>query len=194
MMNAILRRVLPLTVLAVVLGACETGRNPVEMSSVPNDPVLLISTSSGNTNHGRTVVRGDNGATGGEVSAVVGSGGGRLSIGKHILTIPRGAVGVPTRFTMKLPAGDSLMVSLSATVWDAATEAEVSVGHLGFLKPLTLRLEFDRASSLVDPKSVVMLYLRADGLSETVPSVVHPNEKWLDGTLNHFSRYAVGSN
>src|SRR5215210_6851760 len=47
-------------------------------------------------------------------SAVIGADGGKVEIAGHNLTIPAGAVGVPTTFTLRAPAGRYLQIELTA--------------------------------------------------------------------------------
>lgn len=123
----------------------------------------------------------------GTVSALVDASGGKLTLGKHELFIPKDAVSAPTTFTMSKLDGDHIAVSLTAT--QLTTN---DIGSQGFNVPLKLSLSYEDASSLpADLSSMQIVWLKGDGTMEAQASEVLVTGKRVRGTLTHFSDYAL---
>jgi hypothetical protein len=119
------------------------------------------------------------------VTAVIDQNGGALSIGKHLLTVPAGAVEAPTTFVMsKLPG--EIEVELTAT-----RLLPNDVGSRGFLKPVRLTLSYAGAANVTSSSEgkLQVMWEKLDG-------TLVPQQSWVDTTLdlvsanlNHFSAY-----
>lgn len=122
---------------------------------------------------------------------------GTIGIDGHLIVIPEGAVLVPTLFTMKISRADSLgvrkiLVELKAWQKDDKGDYKISVGHLGFLKPLPLRLSYDKMVDAVDPTRLNILWAKSSSDVEVQSTTLSSNGRFLEAKLTHFSPYAIG--
>ena len=124
-------------------------------------------------------------------SAVIGPDGGSLHLLDHALVVPAGAVLKPTLFTMNgLPSG-YVEVVLSAEV-TSFFDRLLSVGEIGFQKPVRVTLTYDRSTNIPDPVRLVLLRLDgANGGPEALPTHVDLIRKTVRADLDHSSRYAI---
>lgn len=173
---------LPTMLLSLVLWSCDSLQDPAGKLTGPE-----VSAPSANTSgKGFTVVK-ENDPNIGVVTGIIGSSGGRLVLGKHELTVPRGAVSGPTTFAMTKIDGDAIRVKLTATVLTTN-----DVGSRGFAAPVTLRLSYDNASELPQDEGLLrIVWIRWDGVQVEQPSTVHPLGKSVTADLGHFSDYAL---
>lgn len=121
----------------------------------------------------------------------------------HALRIPAGAVSEPTVFaleTFKKDLGDGTVivgVELTATVRRGGVD--VSVGPLGFLKPLTLYISADYVVEGTDLTDAEILWLTSDDTVEPVADASGMRKlttRWGDVftvDLDHFSKYILGT-
>jgi hypothetical protein len=134
---------------------------------------------------GFTIVRETDAATG-VVSGEIGSAGGSLSIGNHVLTVPAGAVTEPTLFKMTKEPGE-IGFELSAT-----RDEYNDVGHAGFNVPVTLTLSYaDGAGVPVDASKLKVVWVKTDGTLAAQPTAVDAENQEAVGLLYHFSRYSL---
>lgn len=122
--------------------------------------------------------------------------GGELGLAGNLLVVPTDAVTEPTLFVMEVNnAGCNgkadLFVKLSAFQQDADRKYTISVGHLGFLKPLDLRLNTDPIAEKVDPDQLRIVWQKTDGSQEVYPTTLDTAGKKVWTTLNHFSDYLL---
>lgn len=131
------------------------------------------------------VLRGVGRITDGVVSGVVSVAGGVLELDGHSLTVPAGAVSMPTLFTLTVVPGDDIVVDLRAI--DVATGLDV--GGRGFALPVQLALSY-AGSTVSDPSRLVIVRILAGG-DEVLPTTVDTTRRvaWTD--LDHFSRYGL---
>ena len=146
---------------------------------------VLISWKFGN---GYTVVR-ETEESVGSVQAVIGSAGGMLALGKHLLLVPEGAVTSPTTFRITKQDGDHVRLHLSASRY-----GDNDVGTRGFLKPVRLMLSYEGAANLsqADIDEMRVMYIRPDQKIEPLPSLVNYYDRWVGSDLRHFSEYGIG--
>jgi len=123
-------------------------------------------------------------------SAVISRGGGRLTVGNNTLEIPKRAVDEPTVFTMRVVAGDTVVVQLHAT-------RLVSGRAYGYFdKPVTLYLSYEDADP-ADVSKLLITYLvdgTTSGEKQGLPSARRFTDKTISAHLFHFSNYALGEN
>lgn len=128
------------------------------------------------------------------VSKVIDRHGGELKVGGHMITVPRGAVAAPTLFTMTVEGGGYLSVDLTATREDAKGNV-TDVGHLGFAKPITLKMSYSAVETSTSTDRLKIVWLvdgTADGRKVAQKTTVDQSSKWLIAHLRHFSKYAIG--
>ena len=123
---------------------------------------------------------------------VIGSNGGRLTLGLHELVIPEGAVSKPTVFRMSKKLGPHILVDLEAN--DQRSGAVVD----SFDQPVQLHLSY-RFVHITGAELNRMAILWLKQGSETgelvpVPTHIVRKTKHIVGSLTHFSRYAMGMN
>ncbi len=118
------------------------------------------------------------------VTAVLGGGGGTLSVNGNTLQVPAGALTQPTSFTMSTVSGTALTVSLSAQ--DARTGAAVTV----FDTPLRLSLSYANAR-VTDPNALKIAWLVNGQIVAVQVSAVDKSHKVVSSSLYHFSDWGV---
>lgn len=184
--NLIKLSLMPFLALALALGACESVGGPDGMMgpevASPSADWLEV---GGDSDVRYRIVREDDAARG-TATGIIGSGGGKLSLGGHELLVPAGAVSGPTTFTMT-KLDDELQVRLTATQLTLN-----DVGSRGFAVPVRLVLNFARAKEeIADPSKLRIFWLKHDGSFETQSTQVDIVGKRAVGYLNHFSDYAL---
>ena len=107
----------------------------------------------------------------------IGPNGGSLSIGRHKLEIPRGALASDVRIIGEQVSGGVNSVRLSPE-------------GLRFAKPVRLILDYRNCASVKLLKRLAYTdeLLR---ILEVPPSEDYPEYEYVTGTIDHFSRYAV---
>ena len=127
-----------------------------------------------------------------QTAALIGGSGGVLSLLGNTLTVPAGAVGESTLFSLTRLPGASIQVDLLATR-SSVFGAAIDVGAEGFLggKAVQVKLTYAGATNVEDPDRLVVLYLRPDGGVEEVPTTVDEAARTVTVELEHFSRYAM---
>ena len=127
------------------------------------------------------------------VSLTIDHNGGSLEIHGHRLTVPAGAVSVPTVFTMlRLPNG-VVMVHLFA-VQPGLLGETLNIGALGFSTPVTVSLTYARATNVRNPQDLVILRMNPKGTGyphEVMPVVVDERTQTVQAELDHFSSYSM---
>jgi hypothetical protein len=173
---------LAVTALTLLAAACETG-GPTQPALEPAVEQGVVYSNSGQ----RFVVVKESDANIGVVTAVIGSSGGKLMLGKHELNVPKDAVRGPTTFTMTKLDGEYLRVRLTAT------ELLLNdVGSKGFNVPLRLSLSYENAAELPDNlEELVVAWIRPDGVAELKASTVEVQGHRVRSDLDHFSEYAL---
>lgn len=119
-------------------------------------------------------------------SATIGLFGGSLTVDGHRLTIPFGAVLLPTTFTMTVPAGDEVKVRIRAG----------SADHYLFLLPVKLRLSYARCDPAAVPSTPLqVVYVSESNLVlELLGGVQNLVTQSVTTTTTHLSDYAIGAN
>jgi hypothetical protein len=107
----------------------------------------------------------------------VGPDGGSLTIGRHKLEIPRGALASTVRIT-----GEQIS--------DTANSVRLSPEGLRFAKPARLILSYRNCAS-VGPLKRVVYTSELLKILELPPSEDYPEYEYVTGAIDHFSRYAV---
>ena len=125
------------------------------------------------------------------LSQVIGINGGSVSLAGHTITVPAGAVSVPTIFTITLANNGYIEVDLTAVV--NTLLGTVDVGSDGFDTPVTLALTYARATNVSDPSRLKIIRLNPNGKHEILPSTVQTGPLTVKAELDHFSRYAMVS-
>jgi hypothetical protein len=108
---------------------------------------------------------------------VIGPQGGSLSIGRHKLEIPSGALSSRVRIKAEQVPGNVNSVRLSPE-------------GLQFLKPARLELSYRNCTGIRSPKRVAYTdeLLR---ILDLPSSEDYPKYEYVSGAIQHFSRYAV---
>jgi hypothetical protein len=112
-------------------------------------------------------------------SATIGPKGGLVIFGPHSLSVPAGALSIPTLIAANAYGGDTLAVQFQPQ-------------GLTFQVPATLGLSYKHCSAPAD-SSLYMVYVN-NGLSTEfamVPSTDHRLKDYLVGNISHFSVYAA---
>lgn len=107
----------------------------------------------------------------------IGPSGGSLTIGRHRLEIPRGALTSKVRITGEQVSGTVNSVRLSPE-------------GLRFAKPARLTLSYGDCASVTLRKRVAYTDELLK-LLELPPSQDYPKYEYVTGAIDHFSRYAV---
>ena len=169
---------LPVVALSLVVAACDPAGEPQLLTG----PQVGAPASSDVT--GFTVVK-EKDVSVGVVTGVIGSGGGKLVLGKHELWVPQGAVSGPTVFSMT-KAGEELRFKLTAT--QLLTN---DIGKRGFAQPVKLVINFKDAINVSDPSLLKVFWAKLDGSLEAQTTDVDIHGFRAVGHLNHFSDYIL---
>ena len=127
-----------------------------------------------------------------KVSGLIGSNGGSITLMGHTLTVPKGAVSVPTLFTLVALPNPYVDVEATASITGILGQV-VDVGIFGFKKPVTLTLTYSRANNVTNPANLFIGYFGANGI-EPLPSTVNTANKTVSAQLHHFSKYGMCEN
>jgi hypothetical protein len=110
-------------------------------------------------------------------SRVVGSKGGKIKVGSHVLTIPAGALSTDVTIVAEQLTGPVNSVRFGPE-------------GLTFAQPAELTISYDNCESVGSPKKVVYTDERLR-LLEVLNSDDKPQTKIVISPIDHFSRYAV---
>jgi hypothetical protein len=164
----------PGLLLVLLLGvSCTTGDSaPTEIPSAPSEavarPPIVASTAELLVCEPQqyTVAK-----------QTIGPDGGSLTIGRHRLEIPRGALASKVTIT-------------GEQVSDSVNSVRLSPDGLRFAKPARLTLSYRNCTSAASPKRVAYTSELLE-LRELPPSEDYPKYEYVTGAIGHFSRYAV---
>lgn len=126
-----------------------------------------------------------------DVEAVIGADGGTLGVPGYTLSVPRGAVAQPTRFTFASVNEGFVEVRLTATAVGSAAVNEV--GAAGFGVPVQVAISYEPAGGMPQWARLALVLVRPDGTLERVPSYLDPVGRRVVGRLWHFSKYALAA-
>jgi hypothetical protein len=113
-------------------------------------------------------------------SATIGPKGGMVMFGPHGLSVPPGALLIPTRITANTYGGDTLAVQFQPQ-------------GLTFLVPATLGLSYKDCTPPQPGSGLYLVYVN-NGLSAVlslIPSTDHRLKDYVVGNVSHFSVYAA---
>jgi hypothetical protein len=127
------------------------------------------------------------------VSSVIGLLGGEVHLAGHVISVPRGAVSLPTVFTLTIATNGYVEVNITALTTNLLGSV-INIGEVGFRKPVTLSLTYARATNVTDPTRLKLMRLKADGKHEILPSRVRDEGLMVTAELDHFSRYCMIAN
>ena len=178
--NVLKFAMLPVMALSLLVAACDTAG---EIQPLTGPQVGAPSFSDDVTSF--TVVK-EKDVTVGVVTGTIGSGGGKLVLGKHELWVPKDAVSAATVFTMS-KASDELRFSLTAT--QLLTN---DIGSKGFAQPVKLVISYKDAVNVSDPSALKVFWAKLDGTLEVQQTEVDLVGYRAIGSLGHFSDYLLG--
>ncbi|HET6778501.1 MAG TPA: hypothetical protein VFH26_06410 [Gemmatimonadales bacterium] len=112
-----------------------------------------------------------------KTTARVGPKGAKIGVGRHLLTIPAGALSKNVTITAEQVTG-------------AVNSVRLSPEGLRFATPASLRLEYRNCAS-VRPKKRVAYTDELLKVLELPPSEDYPEYEYVTAEIDHFSRYAV---
>lgn len=124
-----------------------------------------------------------------ELSRVIGLLGGKVTVAGHTLTVPVGAVSVPTLFTVR--AMNNGYIELELTALTDGLSGIINIGESGFQEPVTVTMTYSRATNVTDPARLKVMRLKANGRHEILPTTVSPTGLTISAKLDHFSRYCM---
>ncbi|MBI4410484.1 MAG: hypothetical protein HY561_12295 [Gemmatimonadetes bacterium] len=114
----------------------------------------------------------------------------------HWLDIPKGAVEVPTLFTITitLPLSADRVAPVEVDLTAAA--GVFDIGALGFKKPVKLYLSYAWATNVEDPADLVIAYMpNGDhSLHVVLDTKVDEDQQVIVAELDHFSKYCAATN
>ena len=172
--------------LLLALAGCENANDSGLLLEPKHETEqVLISWKFGN---GYTVVS-ETEESVGSVEAVIGSAGGLVTLGDHVLLIPANAVDADTRFRIEKEDGDHVRLHLTASRF-----GDNDIGSRGFNRPVRLMLSYEGASNLgaLAASQLQVMYIRPDQKVEALPSMVNYYDRWVGTDLRHFSEYGIG--
>lgn len=171
------KAMLPALLLSVVLWACDFQSDVAS----PLAPEAGASFSTSTTAYKVAKAAAESGS----VSAVIGSTGGRLTLGKHELVVPKDAVSEATTFTLAKPDTSLLQFRLTAT-----RTTTNDVGSSGFAVPVKLTVSYETAT--VDSESDLrIVWMKSDGTQEVRTTSLDTTGKRASANLGHFSDYSL---
>ena len=113
------------------------------------------------------------------VSQVVGPAGGVVQIGKHALTVPKGALSSKVTITAEAVADSFNSIRFGPEGLKFAKPASLSMDYYNCLIPVLLSSAY---VAFVDENKRIL---------EKTPSIDYRDRYLVVGEINHFSRYAV---
>ena len=129
-----------------------------------------------------------------DLSKLIGLNGGSISVAGITLTVPKGAVTVPTLFTVAALPTSVIDASLTATTTNLLGLV-TDVGSIGFKKPVTITMSYARATNVKDPSKLFLVYYDyANNKLVKLPSVVDTKSKTVSAQVDHFSKYGMAEN
>ena len=128
------------------------------------------------------------------LSKLIGLNGGTISVAGITLTVPKGAITVPTLFTVAALPTSVIDASLTATTTNLLGLV-TDVGSIGFKKPVTITMSYARATNVKDPSKLFLVYYDyANNKLVKLPSVVDTKNKTVSAQVDHFSKYGMAEN
>ncbi len=129
-----------------------------------------------------------------DLSKLIGINGGTISIAGITLTVPKGAITIPTLFTVAaLPTGviDASLTATTTNLLGLLTD----VGSIGFKKPVTITMSYARATNVKDPSKLFLVYYDYSK-NKLVPlkSTVDTRNRTVSAQVDHFSKYGMAEN
>jgi hypothetical protein len=182
-----------LTLTLVLWGCDNLGEvmGPARATAPRGDVVSIDTTTSDSTHY--TLVANASSFTY-TTSKDIGPLGGYLEVGNYSITVPAGAVVLPTTFSLTIQGDGYYSTSLHATRkgLDGST---VDVGKDGFLVPVGITLPYD-SRKYRDPSVLKIVWLKKDTYSgevEALPTVANKRTERVAASVGHFSQYALAS-
>jgi hypothetical protein len=111
---------------------------------------------------------------------IIGRKGGELQFGRHRLRIPEGALSSNVVITGEAPR-------------DSLVSVVLSPHGLRFAKPVKLTLDYDHCGETPDNKKVVQIN-ELKQILEYQESLDYEKYEYINGWLNHFSKYGMAEN
>lgn len=173
------KRALVVLVIAAISAACSESSpfEPVAPVTPDDYPVTLSSTAGASLVHcPSTVAR--------SVSKTVGLFGGSLELDGTRVTIPFGAVLLPTTITLALPASQHMEVDLTANLLD----------HISFPVAVTVSIDYSRCSpDAVDDAPLHVWYISdlTSALLENLGGTDNKANNTITFTTIHFSGFSI---
>lgn len=179
--NLIGARLKIMTVFVMVIAlAAGCSRSPVDSSIEPTVLSKTLSSLDG-PQLARGGKGGGSGSGGNYVEAIIsGKSGGELELGDVALSIPRGAMGNDTLYSISIP-------DLSKLYFDFGTDGLV------FMKPVKVTMSYSDADLSAIDESTIRLgwYDKSNGTWVDMECTVDFRKKTVTGYLDHFSAYGV---
>ena len=159
----------------IVLGACD--------SPSPTAPQLTptLSRTSGRVDHQVAICPTTQSY---RAEGTIGPRGGSIRAGNHRLTVPRGVLTTPTRFTLHAPAGREVKLELSA---NGAT-------HYQFAAPVVVTISYDRCTRQHQPPTPLTAWYVDDSGTRLIERMNGRDDRIRRAVTfrtNHFSTYLV---
>lgn len=119
----------------------------------------------------------------GQVTRMIGPGGGVLAFGGNAVAIPRGAVGHPTRFTLTVPSSGYAEIDVRAE----------GVEHYVFSRPVVVTIDYSMCGVGPTAKPFYGWYIDRSSrrMLENMGAVDDRYNQRLFFATSHFSGYAV---
>lgn len=174
--------------LLVTLTAVSCAPDAERGAPLPLEPVATLSDGAGAMNY-TVITEAERPGLPLYTSSLIGLLGGGLELGGHSVDVPRGAVALPTLFSMFRVPEARIEVDLLAL--RQVPGGLLNVGELGFNRPVTLTLSYAHATNVSDPSRLKIMRLMPDGRHEILPSTVDTRKKTVSARLEHFSRYCM---
>lgn len=193
-----IRRLMPALAAAILLSLASAGcESTSQLAPTPEAPQSAIIQSQAGVEYTLLEDRIPSEILDLDVSKLIGLSGGQISLAGHTLTVPAGAVSVPTVFTLTLRTTGYIDVDASALVTSLLGKV-INVGEKGFNKPVKLTLSYARSPNApADPSGITVL--RMLGSSHADPhqplsTTVDAQAKTATAYLDHFSGYCLADN
>jgi hypothetical protein len=171
---------------ALVAYGCDTVTEPQlapEQAGPSSTPFFLV-TETTFSNGYKMVVEDD--PTVGAVEGVIDQNGGELSLFKHKLTVPAGAVSAPTTFRIEKTGDTALYFRLTATRGEVTND----IGMAGFDKRVAFAMSYAEAN-ISSTKGMAVAWVKTDGYGQFQETAIDEANQLAIGYLEHFSDYAL---